>query len=331
MKPKTFWRTFSLWVLIFILAACNQASVDQPTSPPESPTVELTHTPAPTPVPSMIFLDGSESTEIATTLQAWAADQGWMLERRGAQEWEGWSETPGLEAVVEIATGLTGDELTAAAPGVPVVTVDHASAIPGDNFSTVGLPNMRHDQAGFLAGALCGLASQSWVVTAVSNGGEFDNVYYAAFEHGLKYTCPRCWSELLAAWQVTTEALQSRPVDVVFVIPSSGELPSWPAILSTQTWIVHVGEAPQGVPAERIAGSVITDPIPILLAALDGLRAGESGTAWSYAIENGSLLWGTLNADAVSPGRVRILEDVWQALASGELDVGVDPQTGVER
>jgi hypothetical protein len=279
----------------------------------------------------MILLDGSETTEIETALQAWAADQGWVLERRGVQELEGWSETPGLQAVVEIGTGLTGDELAAAAPEVAVVTVDHASASPGENLSTVGLPNMRHDQAGFLAGALCGLASQSWVVTAVSNGGEFDAVYYAAFEHGLKYTCPRCWPELLGAWQVTTEALQSRPVDVVFVMPGPDEFPSWSAILATQAWIVHVGEAPQEVPAERIAGSVITDPIPILLAALDGLQAGESGTAWSYAVENGSLLWGTLNTNAVSPGRVRILEAVWQALTSGELDVGVDPQTGVER
>ncbi len=279
----------------------------------------------------MIFLDGTESTEIETALQAWAADQGWMLERRGAQEMEGWSETPGVEAVVEFRTGLTGDELAAAAPGVPFVTVDHASAIPGETLSTVGLPNLRHDQAGFLAGALCGLASQTWVVTAVSNSGEHDAVYYAAFEHGLKYTCPRCWPELLGAWQVTTEALQSRPVDVVFVIPSPDELPSWQAILATQTWIVHIGDPPQGVPAERIAGSVITDPIPILLAALDGLRTGESGTAWPYAVENGSLLYGTLNTSAVSPGRVRILEDVWQALASGELEVGVDPQTGAER
>lgn len=331
MKTKTLWRTIRLLVLTLVLTACNQATAEQPTLPPESPTATLIPTPAPTPVPSMILLDGGESTEIETVLQAWATDQGWMLERRGVQELEGWSEVPGLEAVVEIGTGFSGDDLAAAALGVAIVTVDHASAIPGESLSTVGLPNMRHDQAGFLAGALCGLASQSWVVTAISNGGEYDAVYYAAFEHGLKYTCPRCWPELLGAWQVTTEALQSRPVDVVFVMPGLDEFPSWPAILATQAWIVHVGETPQEVPAERIAGSVITNPIPILIAALDDLRAGENGTVWPYAVENDSLLWGTLNADAVSPGRVRILEEVWQALVSGELEVGVDPQTGVER
>jgi hypothetical protein len=75
---------------------------------------------------------------------------------------------------------------------------------------------------------------------------------------------------------------------------------------------------------------VITEPTSIVLAALEGLLAGEIGTAWPYAIENESLGWGTLNADAISPGRERILEATWQALASGELEVGVDPQSGQE-
>jgi hypothetical protein len=177
---------------------------------------------------------------------------------------------------------------------------------------------------------MAGLASQTWVITAVSSGGEFDAVYYAAFEHGLKYTCPRCWPELMGSWEVTTEALQTRPVDVVFVIPGTGDFPSWDAILAANVWIVHLGEAPPQVPTDRIAGSVITEPTSIVLAALEGLLAGEIGTAWPYAIENESLGWGTLNADAISPGRERILEATWQALASGELEVGVDPQSGQE-
>jgi len=38
-----------------------------------------------------------------------------------------------------------------------------------------------------------------------------------------------------------------------------------------------------------------------------------------------------LNAQAISPGRERILEATLLALSSGELEIGVDPVTGEER
>ena len=330
MKLKSFVESAYAIAILLALVSCGGAT-PAPSATPEAPLASptITASPTATPVPSLLLITGESQELLEGALRTWAEEQGWLLDIRIAPDLAGWAEVPGLQAVVEIGSGLSEDELATVAPGVLIVTVDHLSAQPGDRLSTVGTPNVRHDQAGFLAGALTGLASQSWVVAAISSGGEHDAVYLAAFEHGLKYSCPHCWSETMGAWEATAEELQARRVDAAFVLPGAGPLPS--SLSTSGVWIVYVGEAPPDLSAERIAGSVVFEPQPLVLSALEGLRAGEGGTAWAYAVENGSLVYGPLTPNAISPGRERILEAVWQSLASGELEVGVDPITGEER
>jgi len=274
---------------------------------------------------------GEDAGQFETLVQGWAQERGWLLESRGTQDIEGWSEIPGLQAVVEAGSGLAAEAFANAASGVMIVTVDHPTAIAGELLSTVGKPNVRHDQAGFLAGALTGLASQSWVVATISTGGENEAVYLAAFEHGLKYSCPRCWPVKMGALEATPDELQAQRVDAVFVLPGASQEPSLSSLSASNVWVVYVDEAPQAVPAERIAGGVVFDAQPILLAALEDLAAGEGGIAWPYDAQSGSLHWSSLNAQAISPGRERILEATLLALSSGELEIGVDPVTGEER
>ena len=321
-------RAYALAILL-LLASCGQGATARTTTPDAAPSPTITASPTPIPIPSLLLMSGEDSEQLQAALQDWTQEREWLLESRTEQDLAGWAETPGLQAVVEIGTGLSAEELASAVPGVAIVSVDHPAALPGALLSTVGGPNVRHDQAGFLAGALTGLASQSWVVAAISSGGEHDAVYQAAFEHGLKYSCPRCWPEMMGAWEATAEELLARRVDAVFVLPGADQLPS--SLFASNIWFVYVGEAPSGLPSERTAGSVIFDAQPLVLPALESLQAGEAGKVWPYAVESGSMIWGPLNANAISPARDRILTAVWQSLASGELEVGVDPITGAER
>jgi hypothetical protein len=67
---------------------------------------------------------------------------------------------------------------------------------------------------------------------------------------------------------------------------------------------------------------------PLIEQALEALVAGEPGTAWSYAIENGGIRLGEIDPEALSPGRQRLLQEAYEAVAAGRLDLGIDPATG---
>lgn len=324
---KTLIRSIFLLVTLLMLVSCGGTPGGPPdaTTPGDVPaaTATIEASPTPTPTPSLLLITGEGVEGLQTALQAWAQERGWTFAVRSPADLDGWVDTPGLQAVVEFGSGLTVEQLSSAAPDVLVVTVDHPDASPGDRLSTVGLLEARYDQAGFLAGVMTGLASQSWVVASITGGGEHDAVYLAAFERGLKYGCPRCWPEMVGAFGATADELVSRRVDAVFIAPGAGQLS--PSFTTTGFLrFVYVQEAPPELSPDRIAGYVIFDSQPLVLEALEGLLAGEGGRAWPYAIDNGSILLGPLNSEGISPGRQRLLEEAFDLLASGELDVGTE-------
>jgi hypothetical protein len=278
----------------------------------------------------LLLIAGEDAQDFQSSLQTWSQERGWTFAVRSPVDLDGWMETPGLQVVIEIGSGLTAEELLSAPPEVLIITIDHPGAVPSERLSTVGLYEARYDQAGFLAGVMTGLASQSWVVATISGGGEHDAVYLAAFERGLKYGCPRCWLEMMGTWEATADEILARRADAVFVAPGVGQLST---SLSTTgfLWFVYVEDAPPELAAARIAGSVIFEPQQLVVAALEGLLSGEGGVAWPYSIDSGSILLGPLNSQAISPGRERILQEAFELLASGELEIGIDPSTGAER
>lgn len=334
MYLKSLIRRTYLVVVLMLLASCGGASTEpqDPTSSADisGATATVEASPTPTPDPTLLLIAGEDVGELHTMLQDWSQEQGWMMESRNPENLEGWEDTPGLRAVVEIGSGLTAEELLSAPPEVWIVAIDHPGAVPTERLSTVGFHEARYDQAGFLAGVLTGLTSQSWVVATISGGGEHDAVYLAAFGQGLKYGCPRCWPEMMGAWEATADEILDRRADAVFIAPGVGQLSS---SLSTTgfLWFVYVEHAPPELASDRIAGSVVFEPQQLVLAALQGLMAGEGGKAWPYSLDNDSILLGPLNSEAISPGRERILQEAFQLLASGELEVSVDPITGAER
>ncbi len=321
-------RHIVLLAAMLMLVSCGGTlgGPQDPTTPGEVPaaTATIEPSPTPTPTPTILLIAGEDVEDLQTALQDWAQERGWLFSLRSPADLDGWEDTPGLQAVVEIGSGLTVEELSSVSPDVLLVAIDHPAATPGNHLSTVGLYEARHDQAGFLAGVMTGLASQSWVVASITGGGEHNAVYLAAFERGLKYGCPRCWPEMMGALGATADELVSRRVDAVFVAPGVGQVSS--SFTTTGfLWFVYVQEAPPELSPDRIAGSVVFNPQPLVLEALEGLLAGEGGRAWPYAIDNGSMSLGPLNPTGISPGRQRLLEEAFELLASGELDVSAEP------
>jgi hypothetical protein len=280
----------------------------------------------------LLVLSSGEETDVQQALEEWVLERGWVLNSVPAEERGEWLQHAGLQAVAILETGVAPEILAEGPPQVPLVVVGDAGLEAGDRVSTVGEPGARHDQAAFLAGAMAGLASENWVVALVGQtGGEHEAVYEAAFVHGVRYTCAYCWVVQYSIEGLTSDGLRANRVDVGFSIPGLASRRGFAQLAQAGIWVVWIGTPPEEVPVEQLAGGVVFSPETLVPLALESLIAGEPGQAWPYQVENGGLQVSSLNPEAISPGRERVLEAAREALANGELDVGVDPVTGEER
>jgi hypothetical protein len=272
-----------------------------------------------------VLAGATADSPVGLVLENWVRERGWVLAVR-----EGFGNEPGLGGLVAIAPAAGSIESSLAASGV-VIIVDPPGIAAGGNVSTIG-GGLRRDQAGFLAGVLAGLASESgWVGRIDGTGSDQEAVYQASFTHGLRYGCPRCGLVTAMVGEATPDLFRGNGVDVVWAVPGPGADRALAALGESGLWIVWAGHSPAGVRSEEIAGGVGLAPEAVVVQALDALMAGEGGRDWPYEVANGSLALQDLNADAVSPGRQRLLMEAQEALATGVLDTGIDPQTGEER
>lgn len=266
--------------------------------------------------------------ELAPSLALWSEARGWGFEtlRLGGTDLGAAASAPGVMALVVRAEGGA----VSLESEVPVVVVGGVGSSPGPRLSVVG-PARRDDQAAFLAGAMAGLVSRTGVVGLIGEaGGEGDSLYVSAFTHGLRYGCPRCSLAPVDAGEAGVADLVGQWADVAFIPPGSSADTTAGGAAEAGMWVVWVGSAPQGVASERLAGGIGQDPGPVVVRALEGLLAGEAGQSWRYAVENGGLVLTGLNPEALSPGRERILHVALEELASGVLEIGVDPISGAE-
>lgn len=312
------------------LAACAPRS--NPGSIESRPTDFPSPTPGPTatPTPSLLLIavpEGFGASEFA----AWAADRGWGLlssDPEGASAIVGETRVD-LQAIVGFGELFGGRAAQIATDVAPVVLVEGGEIGPGPRLSTVGEPGGRHDQAGFLAGVMVGLGGETgWVGLVQGTGGSLELVYRAGFEAGLRYGCPKCQLVLSPASEATVDGFRGQGVEVVFVIPGPGAAEAAAQLVEGGMWLVWVGELP--TPDLRIAGQVVFAADGLILQALDALQAAEPGAAWPYSIENGGIRLGDVDPEAISPGRQRLLQAAYEAVAAGQLDIGIDPATGQE-
>jgi hypothetical protein len=235
-----------------------------------------------------------------------------------------------LRAIVSFGEHFGGRAAQIASDVAPVVLVEAGQIEPGPRLSTVGEPGGRHDQAGFLAGVMVGLAGQTagWVGLVEGTGGPREPVYRAGFEAGLRYGCPKCQQVISPASEATADAFRGQGVEVIFVIPGPAAAEAAAQLVEGGLWLVWVGELP--TPELKVAGQVVFEADGLIQQALDALQVAEAGAAWPYSIENGGIRLGGVDPEAISPGRQRLLQEAYDAVAAGQLDIGIDPVSGQE-
>jgi len=177
---------------------------------------------------------------------------------------------------------------------------------------------------------MVGLAGQTvgWVGLVEGTGGPREPVYRAGFEVGLRYGCPKCRLVTSPASEATADGFRAQGVEVVFMIPGPAAAEAGAQLAEGGLWLVWVGELP--TPDLRVAGQVVFAVDGLIQQALDGLQVSEQGVAWPYAIANGAIRLGEVDPEAISPGRQRLLQEAYDAVAAGLLDIGIDPVSGQE-
>jgi hypothetical protein len=79
------------------------------------------------------------------------------------------------------------------------------------------------------------------------------------------------------------------------------------------------------VPDTLLVGRLIFEEGPLVFLALEELLATGESQAWQASIESNTLVIVDINADLLSIGRQRLLEQAYEAIAAGELDIGTEP------
>jgi basic membrane lipoprotein Med (substrate-binding protein (PBP1-ABC) superfamily) len=232
-----------------------------------------------------------------------------------------------IRAIVSVGDHFGGRAVQISQEVAPLVLVEAEGVEPGPRLSTTGGTGVRHDQAGFLAGVMVGLGGASgWVGLVEETGGPQEALYRAGFEAGVRYGCPKCRLITTTAGEAAPDSLRVQGVEFLFVIPGPAAGEAAAQLAAGELQVVWVGELP--TPELQVAGQVVFAAEPLIEQALEGLLAGQAGMAWSYAIENGGIRLGEIDPDALSPGRQRLLQEAYEAVAAGRLDLGIDPATG---
>ena len=305
------------------LFGCSTPESD--TALPGTPTSSFTPIPDPTPEPPpppipKVLLIAAGPMAWEESLDTWVADRGWDLEVADpATASTRLRESALLVAVASAQEALGSDLIQAAGEGIAIVLIDFPGVDPRPSLSVIG--NGEYDQAGFLAGVMAGLASQTgWVGEVTATGGRNEADYRVGFAQGLVWSCPICQLVSQTAADMNLDGYRVRNVDVVFPFPGPAVDEAAEMLEAGGLPVVWIG--PGGPAAEALVGRVIFEADRLVVPALEALLETGEGTAWRYSIETRSILPVDINADLLSPGRQRLLDQAYEAIADGNLDIG---------
>jgi len=339
------------------LMACTAPGREPAASPSPEIASGPSVTPAPTApaVPRVLLLTSSEDVNPAhlaaqSALEAMAREKGWNLTRLAAGADmldQALAEEPML--VISVATGLGASMTQAAAahPDLRWVALDETDVQPSTNLLVIG-PRVREDEAAFMAGALVGIANTNNRVGWIGELGSVRGTLVRnAFIHGVRFTCPLCWvfeegvaeGASVEAGAAAAELLLPRYVDTSGAFPSpAGD----GALLALATHPVRVAGSRAGFGAQvlgsqldaarNLLGEVQVHPELLLTEALPRFLAGEAfGEPIAYSIENGGLGYAPFSTPWITPGLQANLAEMMARLAAGDLQIGVNPETGEEQ
>jgi basic membrane lipoprotein Med (substrate-binding protein (PBP1-ABC) superfamily) len=337
------------------LAACSQSGT--PDVPTEAAATAAIPTAAPTPEPFALLIapEAPESAAVLSAVRAvedFAAQQGWMLRRvtPGEEIFSGDGlGDPGLVAAVGSGSGQALSDAAQSRPNVRFIAVEEAGVAPLPNLLVVGGKNFRRDQAAFMAGLLVSIENSNdyvgWIGEAGTDRGK---IYQNGFRHGVRYTCPRCRvfdfelaesadssagvsaaGQLLDDYIDTASAIPGAAGDAALATLAGNGVRVAGAGPDFFAGVFEGGTAPE---AGRVLGEVAFRPDLLLAELLPRFLAGESfAEPVAYSLENGGLEYAPFPNDWISAARRNYLNDILAEVASGRLDIGVDPQTGEER
>ncbi len=320
------------------LSACNflsPAPVNSSPTPP-APTSEVSPSPSPT-GPSNVVLfvappsaDPALVSRLRQSLTDLSATSQLSLQSTDALTPEQLSTRPRIViAVGEVALGAADP---VGYPQSQFVAVGISGLEPGPNRSLIGPDGPIPDELGFLAGYLAALITPNYRIAVVSpDDSPSRSAASLAFLNGATYYCGLCrpnvppFTAYPVALPPATDAatLQAEGIQTVYVVGADAATLMRLAALGVDL----IGEvaAPDSVKA-RWVGTVIADPDPALREIWQGLLEGQGGR--SLPLQPGLV---DVRPGAVSPGRMRLLQDTSAALAEGRIDTAVDPATGQPR
>jgi basic membrane lipoprotein Med (substrate-binding protein (PBP1-ABC) superfamily) len=253
----------------------------------------------------------------------------------------------GYDMIVTVGfmMGETTQKMAEKYPDIKFAIVDFAYENYPDNLQGMVF---REDQAGFLAGALAGLLSESKTVGIVA-GMEIPPVkkFRNGYENGVAYVCPDC--EVIGVYidsftdpaRGKTAALSQVAEGADIIFGAGGPTGSGGILGAAQegVWVIGVdqdeyfttfkgGEADG---ADKILSSAMKRVDNAVYNAISTAAMGtfQSGTALFDAANDGVGLAAFHEAESAIPAEIQArLAEIYQMLASGEMDTGVDPATG---
>jgi len=345
-------RTLPALLVLLLLAACSAAAPATPTAtnalPSASPAPSDTPAPSPTSppqAPKAILLappDADQTSVVAfqSTLEGLAQGAGLRFEVRASLSAADLQEAR-IVVAVPPATGL--EELAAASPETQFLAVGVPDLESADNLTSLSPQGGRPDQLGFLAGFIAAVISDDWRTGFIGlDGDPASQAASQGFDNGMTYFCGLCLSVYppfpnsgypifvdlpagagLDDWQVAMDALKTWQVETVFVYPGTGG-DDLLALLADEgfhlivtspfadtflvNWAVTLGYA---------------DPLQLIPDLWGKLLAGEAGSDVPA-----SLRIVASNPDILSPGRLRMADEMLAELLSGFIDTGVELQSG---
>ena len=121
------------------------------------------------------------------------------------------------------------------------------------------------------------------------------------------------------------DRFRANTLDVVFPFPGPDAQDVAKTLADNEIPVVWVGEG--GPDANMQVGRILIERGSSVVDALEELMATGEGRLWQPSIENQSIIPVDINPTFLSPGRQRLLDEVYAAIATGELDIGTQPDT----
>lgn len=323
-----------------LLAACGAASPSAATPTQAAitqgaPELTATSAPSPTPLPGKVILletDGIDAQPVQALLAELSAPAGWVVETRPALQP---AEIPAeAKVVVMLAPAANYAELAAAAPQAQFIIFS-----PGDLPAAANLTVIRQraENQAFLAGFISALIAQDYRAAGLLPAdGLLGGLLQEAFVNGGRYFCGVC----APGWPLRTY------YPVVAALPAASDGPSWQAAAAgifdnqkaqvyylapeaarpevvdylrdkvqvDRTVVIVGAQPPIDALIAQWAASVRFDDLSALRQAWPDVAAGKGG-----AVVEDPLLIDNVNPDLLSPGRMRLVNELLDEIKAGRI------------